>query len=83
VREQVFLPFLERHFPRLAPEYERLYRTGAFLRGAYAERLRERLQRVRARHGLRDAPLEYTPELWEPEPEQGSLFEAAGAVRSS
>jgi DNA repair photolyase len=80
---QVFLPFLERHFPRLAPEYERLYRTGAFLRGEYPERIRERIQRVRARHGLRDAPLEYTPELWEPEPEQRSLFGAAGVVRSS
>jgi len=81
--KQVFLPFLERHFPRLAPEYERLYRTGAFLRGEYTERVRERLKRIRARHGLRDAPIEYTPEPWEPEPEQGNLFEPAAAVRSS
>ena len=81
--KRVFLPFLERHFPHLAPEYERLYRTGAFLRGEYAERIREWLKRVRARHGLRDAPIEYTPELWEPEPQQGSLFEPACAVRSS
>jgi DNA repair photolyase len=80
---QVFLPFLESHFPHLAPEYEKLYRTGAFLRGEYAERIRERLQRVRARHGLRDAPVEYTPELWEPEPEQGCLFEPVADVRSS
>ncbi len=80
---RVFLPFLERHFPQLAPEYEKLYRTGAFLRGEYALRIRERLERVRTRHGLRDAPIEYTPELWEPEPEQGSLFEPASAVRSS
>ncbi len=72
--KQVFLPFLERHFPRLAPEYERLYRTGAFLSGAYADRFRDRLTRVRAYHGLRDAPIEYTPELGEPEPQQGSLF---------
>jgi len=81
--KQVFLPFIERHFPRLAPEYERLYRTGAFLRGEYAERIRELLKRVRARHGLRDSPNEYTPELWEPEPEQGSLFEPLAAVPSS
>jgi DNA repair photolyase len=79
--KQVFLPFLDRHFPRLAPEYERLYRTGAFLRGEYADRIRERLDRVRARHGLAAAPAEYTPELWEPEPEQGCLFETANAVR--
>jgi len=81
--KQVFLPFIERHFPRLAPEYERLYRTGAFLRGEYAERIRERLKLVRARHGLRDSPAEYTPELWEPEPEQGNLFEPTAAVASS
>jgi DNA repair photolyase len=78
--KRVFLPFLERHFPGLAPEYERLYRTSAFLRGEYAERIRERLRRVRERHGLGDAPVEYAPELWEPEPEQGSLFETEGAV---
>ena len=81
--KQVFVPFLERHFPRLAPEYERLYRSGAFLRGAYAERIGERLRHVRERHGLRDAPIEYTPELWEREPQQGSLFESTCAVRSS
>ena len=81
--KQVFLPFVERHFPRLAPEYARLYRTGAFLRGESAERIRERLNRVRGRHGLRDSPIEYTPELWEPEPEQGSLFEPPAVVRSS
>jgi DNA repair photolyase len=81
--KQVFLPFLERHFPRLAPEYERLYRTGAFLRGEYAERIRERLARVRASHGLRAAPIEYAPELWEPEPEQGCLFDPPAVVPSS
>lgn len=81
--KQVFLPFVERHFPRLAPEYERLYRTGAFLRGEYAERIRERLKAVRARHGLGAAPVEYTPDLWEPEPEQGSLFDPPAAVPSS
>jgi DNA repair photolyase len=84
--KQVFMPFIERHFPGLAPEYERLYRTSAFLRSEYSERLRERLSGVRARHGLRDAPIEYTPELWEPEPQQGNLFELfepASDVRSS
>jgi len=81
--KRVFLPFLERHFPRLAPEYERLYRAGAFLRGEYADGIRELVARIRTRHGLRDAPIEYTPELWEPEPEQGNLFEPQAAVRSS
>ncbi|HEX8985377.1 MAG TPA: radical SAM protein [Bryobacteraceae bacterium] len=75
---QVFLPFLERHYPELVSEYQRLFGDTAFLRGAYAEGLKERVRRVRARHGLADSPIEYTPELWHPEPEQGSLFECAG-----
>jgi DNA repair photolyase len=73
--KQVFLPFLERHFPHLLPEYERLFRSTAFLRGDYAETIADRIARVRARHGLHAAPVEYTPELWQPEPEQRSLFE--------
>ncbi len=75
--KQVFLPFLERHYPELVPEYERLFRTSAFLGGAYKEELRERARRIRARHGLADAPLEYKPELWHADPEQGLLFPPA------
>ena len=78
--KQVFLPFLERNFPRLVPEYERLFRASAFLGGDYAELIKDRLARVQARHGLRAAPIEYAPELWQPEPEQGNLFEAARDV---
>jgi hypothetical protein len=35
--------------------------------------LRERVARIRERHGLGSAPVEYRPELWEGE-EQGTLF---------
>jgi hypothetical protein len=35
--------------------------------------LRERVARIRERHGLASAPVEYRPELWEGE-EQGTLF---------
>ncbi len=80
--KQVFVPFLKQHFPHLMSEYDRLFRTGAFLRGEYTAHIRERLRRVCARYGLRDTPVEYTPELWESEPEQGCLFEQDGAVRS-
>jgi DNA repair photolyase len=75
---EVFLPFLERHFPNLAVRYGPLFRGGAFLSGGYRQMLRERMALVRARHGLRDSPIEYTPELWEPEPQQGELFEVGG-----
>ena len=81
--KQVFLPFIQHHFPDLAPEYDRLYKAGAFLRGEYGERIRDRVRRVRARYGLGDAPIEYTPELWQPEPEQGNLFEPQPVMPSS
>jgi DNA repair photolyase len=72
--KQVLFPFLEQKFPELAPRYYALFRSSAFLRGEYARSIKERMARVRARHGLRSAPVEYTPELWEPEPRQGELF---------
>jgi DNA repair photolyase len=72
--KQVFLPFLEKHFPDALPEYDRLFGQTAFLRGAYADTVKERVRRIRARHGLADSPMEYTPELWHPEPEQLPLW---------
>jgi DNA repair photolyase len=74
--KEVFFPFLERHFPRLLPRYEEMFRRGAFLRGEYANTVSERVRRIRARHGLAASPAEYRPELWQPEPEQGLLFES-------
>jgi DNA repair photolyase len=71
---QVFFPFLEQHFPKLLARYEELFASSAYLRGEYAESVKQTLARVRARHGLAAAPVEYTPELWRPEPEQGELF---------
>jgi len=75
VAQEVFFPFLEQHYPSLAPRYRALFARGAFLRGEYAGRIKDRLQRVRARYGLSDAPVEYTPGLWEGDP-QGNLFES-------
>ena len=48
-------------------------RHGAYLGPGYKARLRERVARMRERHGLGSAPVEYRPELWEGE-EQGTLF---------
>ncbi len=72
--KDVLFPFLEQEFPELAPRYRALFRNSAFLRGEYAQSIKERVARVRARYGLSGAPAEYTPELWEPEPQQGELF---------
>ncbi|MGE5648426.1 MAG: SPL family radical SAM protein [Acidobacteriota bacterium] len=71
---QVFLPFLDKHFPELVDQYERLYGNNAFLRGPYAETIKDRVRKIRARHNLAGAPIDYTPELWHPEPEQGTLW---------
>ena len=72
--KQVFLPFLEKYFPEAVPEYDRLFGQTAYLRGTYADAVKERVRRVRERHDLADSPLEYTPELWDPEPEQLPLW---------
>jgi DNA repair photolyase len=73
VPRDVFFPFLREHFPDLLPRYQALFRSGAFLRGDYPKVVKERIAAIRVRHGLADSPLEYSPELWEGDP-QGSLF---------
>ena len=70
---KTFFPFLEQRLPKLAAPYRKLYAAGAYLAGDYKEKLRERVQRIRERHGLGTASVEYRPELWEGE-EQGTLF---------
>jgi DNA repair photolyase len=71
--QKIFLPFLEEHFPRLAPRYRAAYRDSAYLPAAYRRDLAERVRQVRERYGLASRPLEYLPEL-AAEPEQGFLF---------
>lgn len=72
--KQVFLPFLERNFPEAVPEYDRLFGQAAYLRGSYAEAVKARVRCIRERHELGDSPMDYTPELWHPEPEQLPLW---------
>ncbi|HMD71059.1 MAG TPA: radical SAM protein [Bryobacteraceae bacterium] len=71
--QQVFLPLLEREFPKLAARYRELYARSAFLGGAYKEMLRGRVATIRERYGLEAGPIDYRPELWDGE-EQGELF---------
>jgi DNA repair photolyase len=71
--QKIFFPFLEQRFPKLAGPYRKLYAHSAYLGPGYKEQLRERVARLRERHGLASAPVEYRPELWEGE-EQGTLF---------
>jgi DNA repair photolyase len=71
--KKIFLPFLDERFPKVAGTYRKLYAGGAYLGGEYKAQLRERVGRIRERHSLGSAPIEYRPELWEGE-EQGTLF---------
>lgn len=67
-----FFDFLTARFPRLLPEYKRLFRNGARLRGTYAGNIAQRVAMVRERHGLAASPADYAPEAGAVE--QLSLF---------
>ena len=71
--QKVFLPFLEKEFPELAPRYRECFEKSAYLGRAYKDALAERVRRIRDRYGLASGPIEYRPELWAGE-EQGELF---------
>jgi DNA repair photolyase len=47
-----YLGWLEAAFPRYAEAYRRAYASGAYLGGAYVERVRERIGRLCVKHGL-------------------------------
>ena len=71
--QKVFLPFLEQHFPKLAPHYRAQFEKSAYLGSGYKETLRKRIAAIRDRYGLDSAPTDYRPELW-PAEEQPALF---------
>jgi len=71
--QKVFFPFLESHFPELAPRYRAAFAHSGYLSKEYKDALRERVQRIRDRYGLASGMIEYQPELW-PGDEQGELF---------
>jgi DNA repair photolyase len=71
--QKVFFPFLDRHFPKLAPHYREQFANSPCLSSAYKKNLRERIAAIRDRYGLGSGPVEYRPELWDGE-EQPTLF---------
>lgn len=70
---KVFLPLLEREFPKLLRLYRGLYARSAFLGSEYKEMLRARVAGIRQRYRLEAGPIDYRPELGDGE-EQGELF---------
>ncbi len=60
-----FLAALERDWPELLPEYERLYSRGAYLPRRETDPVRDRVRKLARGHGVRDRRrirLEPTPE---------------------
>jgi len=71
---QVFIPFLEEHFPLLVRRYrERYNERHAYLRGEYPERIQERIEVIRRRYGFDKRREQKEPELWPKDP-QLNLF---------
>ena len=65
---RVFLPWLEREYPALAPAYRARFARAAYLRGETVERLSETVHELRARYHLDAHRLE------SPAPQQLILF---------
>jgi DNA repair photolyase len=72
---RVFFPFVAERFPHLLKRYEERYSQNAYIRGPYADMIRDRVRRVRTRWGLETGPLEYVPAV--EGPAQGELFQVA------
>lgn len=73
--QQHFFPFVEKEFPHLAAAYRAHYEQNAYLRGELAEKLQERLRRIRAEEGLESRPEALPVEAPEPPAQQLSLFD--------
>ena len=48
----VFLPFLEKEFPHLVPEYRKRFGERAFVSKAYAKRISELMKQLRKKYGI-------------------------------
>jgi len=57
--QRVFFPFLSERFPEYLGRYQKSYSSGAYLKGQYPERIRQLVQRIRERAGIRSRNLEH------------------------
>jgi DNA repair photolyase len=73
VARKVFFPFLAERFPHLLKKYVDRYTRHAYLRGEYADLIRDRVHAIRVRYGLDNGPMEHMPARVVVE--QPSLFE--------
>jgi DNA repair photolyase len=61
---EVFLPFLEEHFPLLVRRYQERFARVAYLRGDYPEKIQDRIHQIRRRYGFDVKVPSAEPELW-------------------
>lgn len=59
--KQVFLPFLEQRFPKLADRYRRHFDQSSFLSGLYPDAMKERVDAVRREFRLPRSSEDYVP----------------------
>jgi len=78
--KQVFLPFIDRHFPQLSRRYHERYDRQDFLKGEYPARLRERVAKLIAKHGLNQRDIGGLPDPW-PDTPQLELFQRGNFSR--
>lgn len=62
--QKVFFPWLEQEFPALSAKYRAWYGSNAYLKDAYVDILKGRVERIRQRHGLLDRMGGYRPPDW-------------------
>lgn len=61
---QVFIPFIEEHFPLLLRRYRERFERTAYLKGDYPGKIQERIQQIRRRYGFDKTNPSPEPELW-------------------
>jgi DNA repair photolyase len=71
--QRVFFPFLAEHFPQHLARYRRSFQDGAFLRGSYPEKMRDRVRDIREQVGLAQRDFDVVPPP-SPAPAQMLLF---------
>ena len=59
----VFMPFLEKEFPKLVESYRERYKDRAFLPASYRKRLSELMKRLREKHGIPSNHDRYSSDL--------------------
>ncbi len=72
--QRVFYPFVSEHFPEHLVRYQRSFRDGAYLSGAYPEKMRDLVRDIRAQVGLTSREIDNTPPPAAPPAEQMLLF---------